>query len=83
MAAMSERTFIRRFKQSTGMTPTDWISTARVDRARELLETTSLPIDQVAANSGLGSATNLRHHFRRTVGITPAAYRERFNQRRA
>lgn len=83
MAAMSERTFIRRFKQSTGMTPTDWISTARVDRARELLETTSLPIDQVAANSGLGSATNLRHHFRRTLGITPAAYRERFNQRRA
>lgn len=82
-AAMSERTFMRRFKQSTGIAPAEWISLARVARARELLETTSLPMDRVAVDCGFGSATNLRHHFRRRLGITPVMYRNRFNRQSA
>ncbi|HEX6928069.1 MAG TPA: transcriptional regulator FtrA [Gammaproteobacteria bacterium] len=83
IAAMSERTFMRRFKQSTGMTPAEWISVARVDRARELLETTALPMDRIAVDCGFGSAANLRHHFRRRLGITPVMYRDRFNRQSA
>lgn len=77
-AAMSERTFIRRFRETTGMAPGAWLVAVRVDRARELLETTDLSIEQVAAESGFGAATTLRHHFRSRLGLSPAAYRDRF-----
>src|SRR3546814_6708381 len=80
MCAMSERTFMRKFKQRTAMTPVDWLSTARVDRVRELLEPTMLSIDMIAVECGLGSATNLRHHFRRKLGIRPTDYRKRFGE---
>jgi AraC family transcriptional activator FtrA len=78
LAEMSERSFMRRFKEVTGMTPADWLTMARVDRARELLESTHASIDRVAQDSGFGSAMTLRHHFRRKLGTSPAAYRERF-----
>jgi AraC family transcriptional activator FtrA len=80
LAAMSERTFMRRFRAATGMTPADWITRMRVDRARELLEGTGLSIDQIAARTGLGTATTLRHHFRRKVGVSPLEYRRQFSQ---
>jgi AraC family transcriptional activator FtrA len=78
MAAMSERTFIRRFKDATGTTPADWLTMVRVDRARELLESSSHSIDSIAEQTGLGTATTMRHHFRRRLGTTPTAYRSRF-----
>lgn len=77
-AAMSERTFIRRFRETTGMAPGAWLVAARVDRARDLLETTDLSVEQVAAESGFGAASTLRHHFRGRLGLSPAAYRDRF-----
>ena len=77
-AAMSERTFIRRFKQATGTTPADWLTSARVERARELLENSSHSIDTIAEQTGLGTAATLRHHFRRRLGTSPTAYRSRF-----
>jgi AraC family transcriptional regulator, transcriptional activator FtrA len=80
LAAMSERTFMRRFRETTGMTPADWITRMRVDRARELLESTTLSIDGIAARAGLGTATTLRHHFRKKVGVSPVEYRRRFSQ---
>lgn len=80
LAAMSERTFMRRFRETTGMTPADWITRRRVDRARELLESTTLSIDSIAARAGLGTATTLRHHFRKKVGVSPVEYRRRFSQ---
>jgi AraC family transcriptional activator FtrA len=83
MAAMSERTFMRRFRASTGMSPGDWITLQRVDRARELLESTELSIDHIAVQTGLGTATTLRHHFRRKVGVSPAEYRRRFSRQRS
>jgi len=78
-AAMSERTFMRRFRAATGLSPADWITRARVDRARELLESTALPIGRIAERCGLGTPTTLRHHFRKRLGVSPAAYRRRFS----
>jgi AraC family transcriptional activator FtrA len=78
LAAMSERSFMRHFKQATGMSPADWLISARVDRARELLESSALSIDAIADECGFGSAITLRHHFRRKLGISPGAYRARF-----
>jgi AraC family transcriptional activator FtrA len=79
-AAMSERTFIRRFHASTGMTPADWLTDTRMKLARELLETSALSIDEIATKSGLGTATTMRHHFRKRVGLSPSEYRNRFSQ---
>jgi transcriptional regulator GlxA family with amidase domain len=77
-AAMSPRTFARRFTETTGVTPHQWLLRQRVTLAQRLLETTDLPVDRVAEDCGLGSATNLRSHFRATVGTTPTAYRRTF-----
>ncbi|KQO79866.1 transcriptional regulator FtrA [Rhizobium sp. Leaf262] len=77
-AGMSSRTFLRRFEAATGTTPARWLLLQRLSKAKDLLETTRLGIKAIAATSGLGSAANLRHHFRQQFSTTPAAYRERF-----
>lgn len=77
-ARMSVRTFMRRFTDETGTTPLQWLVNARITAARELLETTDYSIDRVAEKSGLGSAANLRLHFRRSLATTPTAYRQTF-----
>jgi AraC family transcriptional activator FtrA len=81
LAAMSERTFMRRFRAATGLSPADWLIRQRVDRARELLESTRLSIDHIAMKTGLGTPTTLRHHFRNKVGVSPLEYRRRFSRR--
>jgi AraC family transcriptional regulator, transcriptional activator FtrA len=77
-AAMSPRTFARRFLASTGTTPYQWILRERIRLAQRLLETSDLPIDSVAARSGLGTASNLRKHFGRALRTSPHAYRRAF-----
>jgi transcriptional regulator GlxA family with amidase domain len=77
-SAMSERTFARRFAASTGTTPYAWIARERVRLAQRLLETTDLPVEAIARESGLGSAANLRKHFARTLATSPQAYRRNF-----
>jgi transcriptional regulator GlxA family with amidase domain len=79
-AGVSQRSFLRRFAEETGTTPLQWLVNARVNVARELLETTDQSIDQVAQDSGLGSAANLRLHFRRVLQTTPTAYRRTFTR---
>ncbi|GAB2876984.1 GlxA family transcriptional regulator [Streptomyces mayteni] len=74
-AGVSTRTLIRRFHAETGLSPLRWLLHQRVDRARQLLETTELPMDRVAHHSGLGSADSLRQHLVRALGLTPSAYR--------
>jgi len=74
-AAASPRTFARRFRAQTGTTPLQWLITARVRRAQELLETTHLSIDEIATVAGFDGAAALRDRFRRTVGVSPKAYR--------
>src|ERR1700760_1771460 len=77
-AAMSARTFARRFVDETGRTPMQWVTDQRVLYARRLLEETDLDIDRVADKAGFGTATLLRHHFRRIIGVTPSDYRRSF-----
>ena len=78
-AHMSARTFARRFVEETGRTPMQWVTDQRVLYARRLLEESDLDIDRIADRSGFGTATLLRHHFRRIIGVTPTDYRRRFS----
>ncbi|WP_405884966.1 MULTISPECIES: GlxA family transcriptional regulator [unclassified Streptomyces] len=80
-ARMSLRTFMRRFAEETGKTPLQWVLRARVDAARALLETTKLPVDQIAERVGLGTGSNLRLHFRRILDVSPSEYRAAFSGR--
>lgn len=75
---MSPRTFLRRFAEATGATPSDWLTMERVAAAKELLSQGEASIDDIAASVGFGSAHTLRHHFRQKIGISPAKYRRRF-----
>ncbi|MCG5469459.1 helix-turn-helix domain-containing protein [Micromonospora sp. LAH09] len=77
-ANMSSRNLARHFRAVTGTTPLLWLSTQRIRRAQELLENTDDSIDVVAEAAGLGTATTLRRHFHRTVGVPPDAYRRTF-----
>lgn len=77
-AAMSERNFVRKFKETTGLAPGAWLVRERVARARASLETTDLPIEQVADAVGFSNAAALRHHFRRLFALSPAQYRARW-----
>jgi AraC family transcriptional activator FtrA len=82
-AHMSSRTFARRFVAATGATPHQWLLTQRILRAQQLLETTDLPIELVATQSGLGSAATLRQHFQRQLSTSPQAYRRTFHLSRS
>ncbi|WP_407564011.1 GlxA family transcriptional regulator [Streptomyces sp. 184] len=77
-AGMSLRTFGRRFADEVGTTPLKWLNAQRLARARELLETTDLPVDAVAERSGFGVGDSLRQHFQRGLGTSPSAYRRVF-----
>jgi len=77
-AAMTPRTFARRFKAATGTTPLQWILHQRVVAAQSALETTTATIDDIAATCGFGSAAALRQHFTKLVGSTPSNYRSAF-----
>ncbi len=79
-ARTSIRTLTRRFHAEAGLSPLQWLLHQRIDRARELLETTDLPIEHVARQSGLGTAYTLRSHLLKRVGLTPTAYRAAFTQ---
>ena len=81
-AGMSLRTFQRRFRETLGTTPSDWLIRQRVGRARHLAETTDLSVEQIATRSGFGAVETLRHHFRHLVGTTPSRYRRTFSRTR-
>lgn len=77
-AGMSTRHLTRTFHQSTGLTPLRWLHAQRIRRAQELLETTDMAVERIAAHTGMGTATTLRRHFGRAVGVPPDTYRRTF-----
>ncbi|AJP01425.1 AraC family transcriptional regulator [Streptomyces cyaneogriseus subsp. noncyanogenus] len=79
-AGVSVRTLTRRFHAESGVSPLQWLLHQRIERAKELLETTTLPMDQVARACGLGTADSLRAHLVRRTGLTPSAYRAQFTR---
>jgi transcriptional regulator GlxA family with amidase domain len=78
LAAMSPRTFARRFVQETGTTPQRCLIGQRILLAEQLLEETDATVDVIAERTGFGNATALRHHFRAWRSTTPHAYRRLF-----
>ena len=78
-ANTSPRTFARRFRQQTSTTPLQWLLKARIRRAQEMLETGSHTIETVAASTGFETSVTFRTRFQQIVGISPNAYRRRFN----
>lgn len=78
-AAMSERTFLRQFREQTGTTPIQWLLATRIRLAQQLLEGTTRPIEEIALSTGFESPVTFRTRFRRQVGLAPKAYRQRFN----
>lgn len=77
-AGTSPRHLGRQFRATVGQTPLQWLLTQRVRRAQELLESTDESIEAVAHATGMGTATTLRRQFKRTVGVSPVAYRRSF-----
>ncbi|MFJ4825319.1 GlxA family transcriptional regulator [Streptomyces bacillaris] len=76
--SMSVRTFTRRFREEVGVSPGQWLTQQRVERARHLLESSDLSVDQVARTAGFGTATSLRQHFQAALGVPPTVYRRTF-----
>jgi AraC family transcriptional activator FtrA len=79
-ANVSRRTLSRRFVEATGLSPYRWITSLRVRRGKDLLETTTLSIEEIAEQCGFQSGALLRHHFREHVKISPRTYRGQFRQ---
>ncbi len=82
-ARTSSRTLGRHFRAATGTTPLQWLLNQRIRRAQELLETSDDSVDAIATATGMGTATTLRRHFNRTLGVPPDAYRRTFRASRA
>ena len=82
-AHMSRRTLTRRFREETGVPPMTWLAAARIDRARELLETTTEPVENIGRLTGLGAPAAVRAAFHRHMGTSPQGYRSAFGHRKA
>ncbi len=82
VAAMSPRTFLRRFTESTAQSPGQWLIAERVAEAQRLLESSLLSVERVAAEVGFGAVQTLRHHFQARLGLAPREYRRIFVGRR-
>jgi transcriptional regulator GlxA family with amidase domain len=82
-ALMSRRNFTRRFRDATGTTVGQWLQNQRLALAQRLLETSTQPVESIAADCGFGSAVSMRQHFSAAFKISPSAYRRQFSQLRA
>ncbi|WP_082911681.1 GlxA family transcriptional regulator [Enteractinococcus helveticum] len=76
---MSPRNFSRRFREYTGVSPAKWVLARRLDESRRLLETTELPISEVATACGFSSPVTFRQNFVTAYDTTPTAYRQHFS----
>ncbi|WP_417629185.1 helix-turn-helix domain-containing protein [Nonomuraea cavernae] len=79
VARMSERSFIRHFRRRTGTSPLRWVNFQRVSASLPMLESTTVPVEEIAAAVGFDSPVTFRHHFSRAMRTSPSAYRRAFN----
>lgn len=79
-SGLNPRTFARRFRAATGYQPIDYVQALRVEEAKQILETEDRTVDDVAAAVGYEDPTSFRRIFKRRSGLTPAAYRRKFQQ---
>ena len=77
-AGMSKRTLSRRFAEEVATSPIEWLIGLRLAGAKQMLEKTARSVDEIAYDTGFGSAPTLRHHFRRRLNTSPVAYRSHF-----
>ncbi|QLC73167.1 helix-turn-helix domain-containing protein [Pseudomonas sp. LPB0260] len=77
--ALSLRNMIRRFKEATGQTPGQYLQNLRIERAKHLLEAGAENFDRITQQVGYEDASSFRRLFKERVGISPGAYRRRFN----
>ncbi len=75
---MSRRTFDRHFRRSLDMSAKEWLTRQRLKCAQKLLESNQSSMEFIAAHSGFESAMNMRHYFRRFLGISPSQFRAQF-----
>lgn len=77
-AAMSRRTFTRRFHDLTGTNVVRWLNEQRIAHARRLLEGTDHSVERIADMTGFGTTLTMRLQFAKSLGTSPAAYRKAF-----
>jgi transcriptional regulator GlxA family with amidase domain len=77
-SGLEERTFLRRFRKSTDMTVTEYLQRFRVNKARDLLQFSTHPVEEIAWNVGYTDGSSFRKVFQRIVGLSPSEYRRRF-----
>jgi len=77
-SGLSERSFLRRFRRATGQSPAEYVQTLRVEEAKQMLETTDTPIDDIAAQVGYSEPSSFRSAFRKKVGMTASVYRRKW-----
>ena len=78
---MSPRNFARKFVEKTNLTPARYLENLRVERARELLESTTLSIDAISSQAGFWREERMRRSFLKVFGVTPTIYRNHFGQK--
>ncbi len=79
-SGLAQRTFKRRFQVATGYAPLDYVQSLRIEEAKQILETTDQPIDSISGEVGYCEPAAFRHLFKRTTGISPLQYRQRFRK---
>jgi transcriptional regulator GlxA family with amidase domain len=79
-SGLNTRTFSRRFRAATGLSPIEFVQAIRVEEAKQMLETDALSIEEVGASVGYEDPASFRRVFKRNVGQSPAAYRKKFQR---
>ena len=81
-AGLERRTLLRRFASATGMSPIEYCRAVRIARGRELLEGGDIPLKEIAQSLGYKDVASFARVFRKSTGLTPGTYREKFGSNR-
>ncbi len=79
-SGLNSRTFSRRFRAATGFTPIEYVQALRVEEAKQILETDQVSNEEVGHAIGYDDPASFRRVFKRGTGLSPAAYRKKFQR---